>query len=184
MPCAGPAPRDLPTAHRLRHRRLRLLQAAVRARLPPLRSSQSLTTPRRSHLCNLDINLTYPQTGGPFPPVQIPAGARTAGSSTASTKRAYRGRRSLTRELAADLRAAARDAQRGSVPLAKRQSGLAQWKQGHSADSTVVDPWYGCDVWDEMIDFAMNFTFPWGGCCVSCVWARCADVSLSASWRR
>ena len=25
----------------------------------------------------------------------------------------------------------------------------------------TVDSWYGCDVYDEIIDYAVNFTFPW-----------------------
>ena len=25
----------------------------------------------------------------------------------------------------------------------------------------TIDPWYGCDLYDEMIDYAVNFTFPW-----------------------
>ncbi|KAG6374843.1 hypothetical protein JVT61DRAFT_4228 [Boletus reticuloceps] len=25
----------------------------------------------------------------------------------------------------------------------------------------TIDPWYGCDLYDEMLDYAINFTFPW-----------------------
>ena len=25
----------------------------------------------------------------------------------------------------------------------------------------TIDPWYGCGLYDEMIDYAVNFTFPW-----------------------
>ena len=25
----------------------------------------------------------------------------------------------------------------------------------------TLDPWYGCDVFDEMWEYAVNFTFPW-----------------------
>lgn len=38
------------------------------------------------------------------------------------------------------------------------------WKRdltGRSNDS--IDPFYGCDLWDEMVDYAKNFTFPWSG---------------------
>ena len=25
----------------------------------------------------------------------------------------------------------------------------------------TIDPWYGCDLYDEMIDYALNFSLPW-----------------------
>ena len=28
----------------------------------------------------------------------------------------------------------------------------------------TIDPWYGCDLYDEMIDYALNFSLPWSGC--------------------
>lgn len=28
----------------------------------------------------------------------------------------------------------------------------------------TLDPWYGCDLFDEMWDYAFNFTFPWSMC--------------------
>lgn len=29
------------------------------------------------------------------------------------------------------------------------------------SNGSMIDPWYGCDVWHEMIDYALNNTFPW-----------------------
>lgn len=26
----------------------------------------------------------------------------------------------------------------------------------------TLDPFYGCDTYDEMIDYALNFSAPWG----------------------
>ena len=26
----------------------------------------------------------------------------------------------------------------------------------------TIDPWYGCFIYDEMIDYALNYTYPWG----------------------
>lgn len=28
----------------------------------------------------------------------------------------------------------------------------------------TIDPWYGCDIYDEMIDYAVNFSAPWSEC--------------------
>lgn len=25
----------------------------------------------------------------------------------------------------------------------------------------TIDPWYGCFIYDEMIDYALNYTYPW-----------------------
>jgi len=53
---------------------------------------------------------------------------------------------------------------RRDIPLPKRERFQAQdaWKRnlagrGHG----TIDPWYGCDIYDEMVDYAVNFTFPW-----------------------
>jgi hypothetical protein len=35
------------------------------------------------------------------------------------------------------------------------KSGLAGRANG------TIDPWYGCALYDEMIDYAFNFTSPW-----------------------
>jgi hypothetical protein len=35
------------------------------------------------------------------------------------------------------------------------KSGLAGRANG------TIDPWYGCALYDEMIDYALNFTSPW-----------------------
>ncbi|KAF8137719.1 Alpha/Beta hydrolase protein [Boletus edulis] len=31
----------------------------------------------------------------------------------------------------------------------------------HSRANGTIDPWYQCDIYSEMIDYAINFTFPW-----------------------
>ena len=36
----------------------------------------------------------------------------------------------------------------------------------------TIDPWYGCNTFDEMIDYVLNFSVPWGTLCrVDCVLA-------------
>ena len=46
----------------------------------------------------------------------------------------------------------------------KRERLRAQdtWKRNLAGRGNgTIDPWYGCDVYDEMLDYAVNFTFPW-----------------------
>jgi hypothetical protein len=55
-------------------------------------------------------------------------------------------------------RAHARDI--GSSTREKRGS---QWKRDLSGRANgTLDPWYGCDMFDELLDYALNFTQPWG----------------------
>lgn len=108
----------------------------------------------RSHLCGLDINLTYPQTGGRFPSINLDPAAHT------NLQRRDSG-------LGFIAEVAARHAQEsanGVLPprheerIRKREV----WKRDLSGRSnSSIDPYYGCNVWDEMVDYATNFTYPW-----------------------
>ena len=36
------------------------------------------------------------------------------------------------------------------------------WKRDLAGRANgTINPWYQCDVYDEMLDYALNFTFPW-----------------------
>ena len=51
-----------------------------------------------------------------------------------------------------------RDTPQDEARLAKR----AQWKRDLSGRANgTIDPWYQCDIYDEMIDYALNFSLPW-----------------------
>ena len=40
-----------------------------------------------------------------------------------------------------------------------------RWKRDLSNRANgTIDPWYGCDIFDEMRDYAINFAFPWCEC--------------------
>ena len=48
--------------------------------------------------------------------------------------------------------------------LSKRERNRAReaWKRNLSGRANeTIDPWYGCDLYDEILDYAINFTFPW-----------------------
>ena len=53
---------------------------------------------------------------------------------------------------------------RSPANLDKRKRELAQreWKRDLSnRPNGTIDPWYGCDLFDFVIDYALNFTYPW-----------------------
>jgi carboxypeptidase D len=81
------------------------------------------------------------------------AGNNDEGTSHPSTQ--HVARRGAVAEIAA------RAATRGMQTRKKGQSdnssptGLADRLSGS------IDPWYGCELFDEMVDYAVNYTWPW-----------------------
>ncbi|OJA08691.1 hypothetical protein AZE42_01195 [Rhizopogon vesiculosus] len=115
-------------------------------------------------LCGYDLTLEYPQNGH-FPTLNYTSGANaSSGMSTSGRYRARQGRSSKGLFLA-------EMEQRYNAHLAKRSTSLSSREHVHAADAWkrdladrangTIDPWYGCDVYDEMLDYAINFTFPW-----------------------
>ena len=44
----------------------------------------------------------------------------------------------------------------------RREEERQQWKRDLSGRANgTIDPFYGCFLLDELIDYAVNFTFPW-----------------------
>ncbi|THH29780.1 hypothetical protein EUX98_g4414 [Antrodiella citrinella] len=126
----------------------------------------------QAHLCGYDINLTYPQTSK-FPtlsPTEIPDAAvldRFAATSKIRTKSA------LLAE--AHARFAQRTATAGKNTLSrrdmeetrdliafKRDAWIAEKRDltGRGNDTTI-DPFYGCLIYEELLDYALNFSIPW-----------------------
>lgn len=123
--------------------------------------------PSRTHLCGLDLNLSYPQTGGHFASINLTSGALPASqtSNDSDTNPDKNKGRHNSRGFLGEV--AARYIERldeGTLPLRQeeRHRKRGMWKRDLSGRSNnSVDPYYGCDVWDEMIDFALNYTYPW-----------------------
>ncbi|KAJ3509235.1 hypothetical protein NMY22_g16359 [Coprinellus aureogranulatus] len=110
---------------------------------------------RQAHICKYDLNLTYPQEGGVLPdiPVVQPTGRPTTQLLAAGSS----GQRNLFQTLA--KRYAEFDGNR----LKRRDRELARelWKKDSSGGaSDGLNPWYGCFLWDELYDYAVNFTYP------------------------
>ncbi|KAF7795039.1 hypothetical protein EIP86_006183 [Pleurotus ostreatoroseus] len=111
----------------------------------------------QSHLCGYDLNLTYPQNGH-FPTLNPPH------LDDIFLKRETRvQKKSLLKEVfRADAQMTRRGLHKRELPsvLEKR----AEWKRDLSGRANgTIDPWYGCDLYDEVIDYALNFSFPWMG---------------------
>ncbi|KAI0705478.1 alpha/beta-hydrolase [Earliella scabrosa] len=113
------------------------------------------------HLCGFDLNLTYPQTGGNFPTLSVPQGLRASLLTAAEPRVAATSwRDAIAREYSARVLSQSR--QKRADFHERRVFERAQWKRDLSQRANgTIDPWYGCDIFDEMRDYAVNFTFPW-----------------------
>ncbi|KAF7799721.1 hypothetical protein EIP86_010963 [Pleurotus ostreatoroseus] len=128
----------------------------------------------QAHLCGLDLNVTYPQTGGNFPTINITFSAQNTNASNQdpdddksddhkqkdSKDKSKRKNNSFVHEVRA------RHAERRASGLAsqspEKRHKRETWKRDLSGlPNNSVDPWYGCYVWDEIVDYAVNFTYPW-----------------------
>ncbi|KAI0773297.1 alpha/beta-hydrolase [Trametes elegans] len=104
----------------------------------------------QEHLCGYDLNLTYPQDGH-FPTLQYV-------NPTARDARLLRAF-SRTQQGALQAREVIRQAKRASHPI--ERSTIPKARDLSARANGTIDPWYGCFLWDEMIDYAVNFSYPW-----------------------
>ncbi|KAI9065612.1 alpha/beta-hydrolase [Trametes sanguinea] len=111
----------------------------------------------QEHFCGYDLNLTYPQDGH-FPTLEFIPGQNLGFSSLGS---AYR--------LATAVRTRRRQSLRDIVKLVKRTAEEQAhtdvplvWKRDLSGRANgTLDPWYACDLDQELMDYANNFSLPW-----------------------
>ncbi|OAX36453.1 alpha/beta-hydrolase [Rhizopogon vinicolor AM-OR11-026] len=115
-------------------------------------------------LCGYDLTLEYPQNGH-FPTLNYSHGANPSSGMSASGRYRSRQGRSSKGLFLAEME------QRYNAHLAKRSASLSSRERVRAADAWkrdlagrangTIDSWYGCDVRSEMVDYAINFTFPW-----------------------
>jgi carboxypeptidase D len=133
----------------------------------------------RTALCGYNLTLQYPQPEH-FPTLTFTAGNDPLTSGESSSK--YKAK--LTKQtfvLEAQDRFAAKLTKRDGA-LAKRERIRARdaWKRDLAGRGNgTIDPWYGCDLYDEMLDYAINFTFPW---CTSLLPSSKLPWSLNADF--
>ncbi|KAI0366275.1 alpha/beta-hydrolase [Pilatotrama ljubarskyi] len=120
---------------------------------------------QQSHLCGFDLNLTYPQNGH-FPTLNLVRPTQNSDLSQSLLQPTESRARSASFQKTVSERFAAAH---GEKPLHRREKFLErreesrrEWKRdlGGRANGTI-DPSYGCFLLDELIDYAVNFTFPW-----------------------
>ncbi|TBU46827.1 alpha/beta-hydrolase [Dichomitus squalens] len=117
----------------------------------------------QTHLCGFDLNLTYPQNGH-FPTLNL-VRPTTSSALSESILNPTESRARTLKETISEKFAAVH----GSPSLAKRaefherrEAERQQWKRDLSGRANgTIDPSYGCFLLDELIDYAVNFTFPW-----------------------
>ncbi|CAL1714161.1 unnamed protein product [Somion occarium] len=110
----------------------------------------------QSDLCGYNLTLSYPQHGnfptldGPIPPLFAVAAQRVLPS-----------RRTIfsKRELIGSIQKRASGHPGG---LQRREEARLQWKRDlRDRANGTIDPFYGCAIYDELVDYALNFSLPW-----------------------
>ncbi|KAI0333871.1 alpha/beta-hydrolase [Cubamyces sp. BRFM 1775] len=106
----------------------------------------------QEHLCGYDLNFTYPQDGR-FPTLQYIKPSFGSSMSSSSRLNAATWRR-------LQLRTVVEHAERAMTERMKRGTAVGKRDLSMRANGTI-DPWYGCSLYGEMIDYAVNFSLPW-----------------------
>ena len=109
------------------------------------------------------MNLTYPQNGH-FPTLNLVQPTEDSALSQSLLVPTETRAKSLHATVAEKFAAV-----NGSPDLTKRsefherrEEARQQWKRDLSGRANgTIDPFYGCFLLDELIDYAVNFTFPW-----------------------
>ena len=114
----------------------------------------------RTHLCGYDLNLTYPQNGT-FPTLNPPFPDHNV---------QFRSIRQKSQKTMLFMDAFKQDALERRSGISKRDAAVEearfakrdQWKRDLSGRANgTIDPWYECDVYDELLEYALNFSLPW-----------------------
>jgi carboxypeptidase D len=103
----------------------------------------------QEHLCGFDLNLTYPQNGY-FPPLTIKSPTdRELNDLLTQRKTPFHWRSFIDK---AATRFAKRSDNSSRCPPKEDLIG-----QGNG----TINGWYGCFLYDEMLDYALNCSFPY-----------------------
>jgi carboxypeptidase D len=112
------------------------------------------------------LNLTYPQNGH-FPTLNLVRPTEHSALSQSLLNPTEDRARTLHESVSTRFsEVKGRDAfSKRSDFHERRQAEHQQWKRGLSGRANgTIDPFYGCSLLDELIDYAVNFTFPWSKC--------------------
>jgi carboxypeptidase D len=104
----------------------------------------------QTHLCGFDLNLTYPQQGGHFPTL-LNGWESDEGFVRSLTKDFLKDRKAALRALAAKA------AQVPPTPAGRQLGRRSLEDRGNG----TIDSFYRCALFEEMWDYALNYTVPW-----------------------
>ncbi|KAL0572767.1 hypothetical protein V5O48_009200 [Marasmius crinis-equi] len=119
----------------------------------------------QSRLCGFDLNLTYPQNGH-FPTIQLQLPTARDIVFMASQKKSAKSFKTLLAAKVAE-RSEELKVRRGGSRLIRREieNAKREWLQSKrdlaGRPNGTIDPWYGCVILEEYMDYAVNFTYPW-----------------------
>lgn len=115
-------------------------------------------------MCGYDLNLTYPQEGN-FPTLTNRA---LLPPNTGLSRSLVRGSdlhmksKSWKDVIAAKYYAKGAGLDRRELELERREERRQMWKRDLTGRANgTIDPWYQCYLFEEMTDYAVNFSFPW-----------------------
>ncbi|KAI0671913.1 alpha/beta-hydrolase [Trametes maxima] len=119
----------------------------------------------QTHLCGFDLNLTYPQDGH-FPTLNLVRPKSNSGLSQSLLEPTESRARTSSLQKAVFEKFAVTHGKRSLSKRAeffeRREEGRREWKRDLSGIANgTINPFYGCFLLDELIDYAVNFTFPW-----------------------
>jgi carboxypeptidase D len=103
----------------------------------------------QTHLCGYDLNLTYPQQVGHFPSLDAKHAVR-------SLRTVNTGRKSVV-DIKKRLRHVVLHSTLRGTNHTRRSFGRRSL-EGRA--NGTLDPWYQCDLFNELWDYALNYTFP------------------------
>lgn len=131
---------------------------------PLLGCAHSRSTERalyRCHLCGYDLNLTYPQNGH-FPTLHPQFNEDEAFLAKRKQSKASVFKQLLKQDVKERRAGVVR---RSTLVDEKRYAKREQWKRDLTGrPNGTLDPWYQCDVYFEMVEYALNFSLPWSMC--------------------
>jgi carboxypeptidase D len=109
----------------------------------------------QEHLCGYDLNLTYPQNGY-FPSLHATPPTRESAADLLARQK------SGLRKLFPVNEASLKTPRLARLLSRKRSEFLGKWKRDlRGRPNGTIDGWYGCFLFEEMLDYAINYTFPW-----------------------
>ncbi|KAI0079340.1 alpha/beta-hydrolase [Panus rudis PR-1116 ss-1] len=114
---------------------------------------------KQEDLCGYNLTLTYPQKGGHFPTLNAPIAPMFQQSSSRLARSRFLFNRFSRRALTSGEE---KRSEEDAALLAKREEQRLEWKRDLSGRANgTIDPFYGCALWEEMIEYALNFSLPW-----------------------